>query len=220
LKKSTLFPQDSRLQKYAAKAYPFARTFAQEFKEPNPMKIGYARVSTLEQNLDLQLQALKKGGCKKIFREKVSGSNRQRPEFRRMLDQLREGDILMVWKLDRLARSTRDLLEIMETIREFGARFQSLSEPWADTTTHAGKMIMTVFSGIAEFERDLIRERTKAGRDAAKSRGVRFGRPRKLNPEQTKLAQRLVEEGKAIREIAETFNVHTATIYRLSTVGA
>jgi len=115
------------------------------------MKIGYARVSTLEQNLDLQLQALKKGGCKKIFREKVSGSSPQRPEFQRMLDQLREGDILVVWKLDRLARSTRDLLEIMETIREFGARFQSLSEPWADTTTHAGKMIMTVFAGIAEF---------------------------------------------------------------------
>ena len=184
------------------------------------MKIGYARVSTLEQNLDLQLQALKKGGCKKIFREKVSGSSPQRPEFQRMLDQLREGDILVVWKLDRLARSTRDLLEIMETIREFGARFQSLSEPWADTTTHAGKMIMTVFAGIAEFERDLIRERTKAGREAAKSRGVRFGRPRKLNPEQIKLAQRLVEEGKAIREIAGTFNVHTATIYRLSTVGA
>jgi DNA invertase Pin-like site-specific DNA recombinase len=88
-----------------------------------------------------------------------------------MLDQLREGDVIVVWKLDRLARSTRDLLETMETIRDGGARFQPLSEPWADTTTHAGKMIMTVFAGIAEFERDLIRERTKAGRDAAKCRG-------------------------------------------------
>jgi DNA invertase Pin-like site-specific DNA recombinase len=118
------------------------------------MKIGYARVSTLEQNLDLQLLALKKGGCKKIFQEKVSGASRQRPEFQRMLDQLREGDVIVVWKLDRLARSTRDLLETMETIRDGGARFQSLSEPWADTTTHAGKMIMTVFAGIAEFERE------------------------------------------------------------------
>jgi DNA invertase Pin-like site-specific DNA recombinase len=181
------------------------------------MKIGYARVSTVEQNLDMQLQALKKGGCQKIFREKVSGASRQRPEFQRMLDQLRPGDIIVVWKLDRLARSTRDLLETIETMRDAGARFQSLSEPWADTTTHAGKMIMTVFAGIAEFERDLIRERTTAGRDAAKSRGVRFGRPRKLTAEQTKLVRRLIEEGRAVREVAETFKVHVATIYRVST---
>ena len=180
------------------------------------MKIGYARVSTLDQNLDLQLQALKKAGCQKIFREKVSGVTRLRPEFQQMLDQLREGDTVIVWRLDRLARSTRHLLETMETIREAGARFQSLSEPWADTTTHAGKMIMTVFAGIAEFERDLILERTHAGRIAAKTRGVRFGRPPKLNPEQLKLAKRLIEEGKAACEIADTFNVHVATIYRLS----
>ena len=181
------------------------------------MKIGYARVSTLDQNLDLQLQALKKAGCQKIFREKVSGASRQRPEFQRMLDQLRKRDTIVVWKLDRLARSTRDLLETMETIREAGARFQSLSEPWANTTTHAGKMIMTVFAGIAEFERDLIRERTAAGRAAAKSRGMRFGRPRKLNPEQEQLARRLISEGKPVSEVAKVFNVHTATIYRLST---
>ena len=180
------------------------------------MKIGYARVSTLDQNLGLQMQALKKAGCQKIFREKVSGANRQRPEFQQMLDQLREGDTVIVWRLDRLARSTRHLLETMETIREAGARFQSLSEPWADTTTNAGKMIMTVFAGIAEFERDLILERTQAGRNAAKSNGVRFGRPPKLNPEQLKLAQRLIEEGKAAHEIADTFNVHVATIYRLA----
>jgi DNA invertase Pin-like site-specific DNA recombinase len=180
------------------------------------MKIGYARVSTLEQNLDLQLQALKKAGCKKFFREKVSGARRERPEFLKMLDQLRDGDTIVVWKLDRLARSTRHLLETMETIREVGARFQSLSEPWANTTTHAGKMIMTVFAGIAEFERDLICERTTAGRLAAKRRGVRFGRPRSLNPEQEKLVERLLDEGKAVSEIAETFKVHVATIYRLS----
>ena len=151
------------------------------------MKVGYARVSTIEQNLDLQLQALKKAGCQKIYREKVSGATRQRPELQRILDQIRGGDVIVVWKLERLARSTRDLLETTETIREAVAKFQSISEPWADTTTHAGKMIMTVFAGIAEFERDLIRERTGAGREAAKKRGVQFGRPRKLNPEQAQL---------------------------------
>jgi DNA invertase Pin-like site-specific DNA recombinase len=184
------------------------------------VKIGYARVSTLDQKLDLQMQALRKAGCKRIFREKVSGVSRRRPEFLRMLEQLRDSDTVIVWKLDRLARSTRDLLETMETIREAGIRFQSLSERWADTTTHAGKLIMTVFAGIAEFERDLIRERTKAGRVAARDRGVSFGRPRKLNPEQAKLAQRLISEGKPVRQIAETFNVHAATIYRLSEVAA
>jgi len=184
------------------------------------VKIGYARVSTQEQNLDLQMHALKKAGCRKIFREKVSGASRQRPEFQRMLEQLRAGDTIIVWRLDRLARSTRDLLETMAAIGEGGAHFQSLSEPWANTTTHAGKLIMTVFAGIAEFERDLIRERTKAGRNAARDRGVSFGRPRKLNPEQAKLARQLISEGKPVRQIAQTFNVHAATIYRLSEVAA
>jgi DNA invertase Pin-like site-specific DNA recombinase len=180
------------------------------------MKIGYARVSTLEQNLDLQLQALNKAGCRRIFQEKISAGTRNRPEFQRMLDQIREDDIVVVWKLDRLARSTRDLLETMETIRGAGGKFQSLSEPWADTTSHAGKMIMTIFAGIAEFERDLIRERTGAGREAAKKRGVRFGRPPKLASDQQQLARRLVLEGKSVREIASVFHVHPATIYRLA----
>jgi DNA invertase Pin-like site-specific DNA recombinase len=201
------------LQKYAAKATLYARTFA---GSGGVVKIGYARVSTQDQNLDLHLKALKKADCRKIFREKISGSNRQRPEFQRMLDQLRPGDTVVVWKLDRLARSTRDLLNTMETINDAGAKFQSLSEPWANTTTHAGKMIMTVFAGIAEFERDLIRERTSAGRQAAKQRGVRFGRPRKLNPDQERLACQLLADGKAVRDIARTFNVHEATIYRLT----
>jgi DNA invertase Pin-like site-specific DNA recombinase len=181
------------------------------------VKIGYARVSTQDQNLDLQLKALKKAQCEKIFREKLSGFDRHRPEFQRMLDQIRPGDTIVVWRLDRLARSTRDLLNTMETINEAGGKFQSLSEPWANTTTHAGKMIMTVFAGIAEFERDLIRERTGAGREAAKQRGVRFGRPRKLNPDQTQVASQLIAQGKPIRDIARTFNVHEATIYRLAT---
>ena len=179
------------------------------------MKIGYARVSTIEQNLDLQLQALKKAGCQKMYREKVSGATRQRPEFQRMLDQIRVGDVIVVWKLDRLARSTRDLLETIETIREAGAKFQSISEPWADTTTLAGKMIMTVFAGIAEFERGVIRERTGAGREAAKKRGVQFGRPPKLNREQAQLVRRLLDEGESVRDLAKTFDVHISTIYRL-----
>ena len=180
------------------------------------MKIGYARVSTRDQNLDLQLKALKKAGCAKIFREKLSGAVRQRPEFQRMLDQIRPGDTIIVWKLDRLARSTRDLLTTIETIDEAGGKFQSLSEPWANTATHAGKMIMTVFAGMAEFERDLIRERTGAGREAAKQRGTRFGRPRKLNPEQLQLASQLLAQGRAVRDVAKTFAVHEATIYRIA----
>ncbi len=181
------------------------------------MKIGYARVSTEDQRLALQLEALKNAGCSRIFREKVSGAFRERPELNRMLDHLREGDIVTVWKLDRLARSTRNLLEIVELISNANARFQSISEPWADTTTHAGKMIMTIFAGIAEFERDLIRERTGAGRADAHKRGVRFGRPKKMNGDQIKLAQRLLKEGKSVREVSRTFSVHPATLYRILT---
>jgi DNA invertase Pin-like site-specific DNA recombinase len=159
---------------------------------------------------------VEEAGCQKVFREKVSGFNRQRPEFQRMLDQIRPGDIIVVRKLDRPAHSTRDLLNTMETISETGGKFQSIPKPWANTTTHAGKIIMTVFAGIAEFERDLIRERAGAGREAAMERGVRFGRPRKLNPDKVQVATPLLAEGKAVRDIARTFNVHEATIYRLA----
>ena len=155
------------------------------------MKLGYARVSTMEQNLDLQREALRLAGCQRLYQEKLSGASRQRPECQRMLEQLRDGDTVVVWKLDRLARLTRDLLATIDTIRETGDTFVSLSEPWADTTTHAGKRIMTIFAGIAEIERDLIRERTAVGRTAARRRGVQFGRPAKLNFEQRKLALRL-----------------------------
>ncbi|MBA3536073.1 MAG: recombinase family protein [Tatlockia sp.] len=179
------------------------------------MKIGYARVSTTDQNLELQLAALKEAGCGRIYQEKISGAKRERPELQRMLDQLRPDDVVVVWKLDRLARSTQHLLELVELIKVADASFCSLSEPWADTTSHAGKMIMTVFAGIAEFERDLIRERTGAGRVAAKQRGVRFGRPEKMNEEQKLLAKRLLQEDKSVSEVAKTFNVHKATIYRL-----
>lgn len=179
------------------------------------MKIGYARVSTQDQNLAIQNELLKDAGCERIYKEKVSGAKRSRPELERLLDSLRPGDIVIVWKLDRLARSTKDLLDITDTIQKAGAKFTSISEPWADTTCPANKMVMTVFSGIAEFERELIRERTAAGRAHAKNRGVRFGRPQRLSGDQKDLAYRLLEEGKSVRQVATTFGVHVATIYRL-----
>lgn len=137
--------------------------------------IGYARVSTVTQSLEQQRSQLSELGCIRIFEEKVSGTKRDRPELICMLDHLRAGDVLLVTRLDRLARSTADLLHIAELLRERGAGLRSVAEPWADTTTPAGRMILTVFAGIADFERSLIVERTSNGRQAAKSRGVRFG---------------------------------------------
>lgn len=187
-------------------------------RKGNKMKIGYARVSTTEQNLDIQKQTLEDEGCELIFEEKISGARKNRPELDKLLSQLRSKDTVVVCKLDRLARSTKHLLEIVETLQEKKAGFYSIGEPWADTTSHAGKMIMTVFAGISEFERDLIRERTGAGRKAAIKRGVKFGRPQKLSSEQRKLILRLVEEGKSVKEIAKTFNVNRSTIYRLQAI--
>lgn len=178
------------------------------------MQIGYARVSTEDQDLGVQRAALLDAGCRKIFEEKLSGSKRDRPELKRLLDQLREGDTVVVRRLDRLARSTRDLLEIAESLNRLGAGLRSLSEPWADTMSPAGRMVLTVFAGIAEFERELIRERTTTGRAAARERGVKFGRPRSLSPEQAVLAERLLSEGQAAAEVAKTFGVHRATVYR------
>jgi len=178
------------------------------------MKIGYARVSTEDQNLEIQYRELKSAGCTKIFQEKISGTKKQRPELAKALEHLRENDTFIVWRLDRLARSTRDLLEITETIKEANADFLSISEPWANTTSHAGRMIMTVFAGIAEFEKDFIRDRTGLGREAAIKRGVKFGRPLKINEEQLTLISRLLAEGKSIKELAKTFSVHPTTIYR------
>jgi DNA invertase Pin-like site-specific DNA recombinase len=178
------------------------------------MLIGYARVSTEDQDLTVQRAALKEAGCRRVYEEKVSGARRDRPQLARLLDQLREGDVVVVHRLDRLARSTRDLLEIAELLRDAGAGLRSLGEPWADTTSPAGRMVLTVFAGIAEFERALIHQRTSAGRAAARRRGVRFGRPSKLAAEQIALARRLIEEGRSAREVARMFKVHRATLYR------
>jgi DNA invertase Pin-like site-specific DNA recombinase len=175
------------------------------------MLIGYARVSTDDQNLDLQRAALNEVGCTRIYEEKLSGASPYRPELARLLDHLRGGDVVVVSRLDRLARSTRDLLNIAELIKEAEAGLRSLSEPWADTTSPAGRMVLTVFAGIAEFERALIHQRTHAGRTAARARDVRFGRPPKLTAEQVNVARR---EGTAVRETARILNVHAATLYR------
>lgn len=178
------------------------------------MKLGYARVSTKDQNLEGQLKRLQDEGCEMFFEEKISGASKKRPELERLLEHLRRDDVLVVTKLDRLARSTSELLRVAEAISEKGAGLQSLDEPWADTTTPAGKMIMAVFGGIAEFERSLILSRTQEGRESAKARGVAFGRPGKLKSEQKELVKELVNNGQSISSVARTFNVHPATIYR------
>lgn len=131
------------------------------------MLIGYARVSTDDQDLRLQRALLSEAGCRRVFEEKVSGATRERPELARLLDQLRPEDVVVVARLDRLAPSTRDLLDVAETLNEAGAGLRSLAEPWADTTSPAGRMVLTVFAGMAEFERALIHQRTSSGRAAA-----------------------------------------------------
>lgn len=177
------------------------------------LHLGYARVSTEAQDFENQRELLKLAGCSRIFAEKVSGARRQRPELERLLDHLRAGDLVVVTRLDRLARSTRDLLDVAERIQEAGAGLKSLAEPWADTTTPAGRMVMTVFAGIAEFERSLIIERTRSGREAAKARGVTFGRPPALTDEQLALAREL-QSTKSMAEIARVLGVHRSTLYR------
>lgn len=178
------------------------------------MLIGYARVSTDDQDLRLQRTALSEVGCRRTFEEKVSGAKRDRPELARLLDHIREDDVMVVTRLDRLARSTKDLLDIAERLNDAGAGLRSLAEPWADTTSPAGRMVLTVFAGIAEFERALIHQRTSSGRVAAKARGVRFGRPAKLTADQVALGQRLVGEGTSVREAAKLLQCHHATLYR------
>src|SRR5215213_4756422 len=145
------------------------------------MQIGYARVSTDDQTLDLQLDALTKAGCARIFRDTVSGATAERRGLREALDHLRAGDTLVVWRLDRLGRSLRHLIDTMTTLEQRGVGFRSLTEA-IDTTTSGGKLIFHIFGALAEFERDLIRERTHAGLTAARARGRLFGRPRALSP--------------------------------------
>ena len=188
--------------------------FRYNFRDDAPMLLGYARVSTDDQNLALQRRALRETGCWRLYEEKLAGARRDRPELGRLLDQVREGDVLVVTRLDRLARSTRDLLDVAERLRDAGAGLRSLAEPWADTTSPAGRMVLIVFAGIAEFERALILSRTGAGREAAKQKGVRFGRPPTLAPDQVALGRRLVAEGQPVRDVAKVLKVHRSTLHR------
>jgi DNA invertase Pin-like site-specific DNA recombinase len=184
------------------------------------MLTGYARVSTDDQDLRLQRGLLTEAGCRRIFEEKSSGAKRDRPELARLLDQIRADDVVVVTRLDRLARSTKDLLDIAEKLNDVGAGLRSLGEPWADTTSPAGRMVLTVFAGIAEFERALIHQRTSSGRVAARARGVRFGRPPKLTAEQIALGVRLVSEGTSVRAAAKLLKCHRATLYRALTAAS
>lgn len=182
------------------------------------MICGYARVSTDGQSVDAQVAQLLAAGAEKIFRETASGAKTDRAQFRRAVDALDTGDVLLVTRLDRLARSTRDLLNTLAAIAAKGARFRSLGDTWADTATAHGRLILTVLGGLAEFERELIRSRTGEGRARAKARGVKMGRKPKLTSHQMKEALDRKSNGEPVRDIARTYNVSHSTISRLSEV--
>jgi len=181
------------------------------------MKYGYAGVSTDGQSVDAQVRQLTKAGCKKVFREVASGAKTDRAQLRRLLDQLEAGDVLTVTRLDRLARSTRDLLNTLAAITAKKAGFQSLGDTWADTTTSHGRLMLTVLGGLAEFERDLIRARTGEGRARAVARGQKMGRPPKVTPHQRHEAIKRRERGdESLADIGRSYYVSAATISRLS----
>jgi DNA invertase Pin-like site-specific DNA recombinase len=177
---------------------------------------GYARVSTAGQTLASQDAQLHAAGCAKVYAEKVSGAKTDRPELAKLIRRLEAGDVLMVTRLDRLARSTRDLLNILDAIGKAGAGFKSLSDAWADTTTSHGRLMLTILGGLAEFERELILARTGDGRARAKAKGVRFGRPRKLMPHQRQEALQRLADGETQADVARTYNVDATTIGRLA----
>jgi DNA invertase Pin-like site-specific DNA recombinase len=180
------------------------------------MIVGYARVSTDGQTLNAQQSALSEAGCARIFSEKESGVKTDRAQLAKAIAALGEGDCLIVTKLDRLARSTRDLLNTLAEIAQRGAAFKSLGDAWADTTTPAGKLMLTVLGGLAEYERHLILARTSEGRTRAQARGVRFGRKLKLTPHQIQEAITRREAGEALVEIGRSYNVSHSTISRLA----
>jgi DNA invertase Pin-like site-specific DNA recombinase len=177
---------------------------------------GYARVSTDGQTLEGQIDQLTKAGCAKVFSEKESGARSDRPQLAKVVATLNKNDVLIVTKLDRLARATRDLLNVLKTIEDKGAVFKSLHEPWADNTTPIGKMITTILGSVADFERSRILERTSEGRIRAKANGIKFGPKYKLNSHQREQAIRMRDtEGKTLIEIARLFGVSYQTIGRL-----
>jgi DNA invertase Pin-like site-specific DNA recombinase len=180
------------------------------------MKYGYARVSTDGQSVDAQVRQLKAAGCKTVFREVASGAKSDRAQLHRLLGHLDSGDVLMVTRLDRLARSTRDLLNTLAAITGKKAGFRSLGDTWSDTTTSHGRLMLTVLGGLAEFERDLIRSRTGEGRARAKARGVKMGRKPKLTPHQQAEAIKRRDKGETLTDIARSYNVSHTTISRLA----
>lgn len=177
------------------------------------MKIGYARVSTTDQNLDLQKDALEKAGCEKIFVDQASGAKTARPGLDQALEYVRKGDVLVVWRLDRLGRSLKHLIEVVESLEKRGVGFVSLQEGF-DTTTSGGRLIFQIFGALAEFERNLIRERTLAGLESAKARGRLGGRKPKLKPHEIETMMKMDETGKhSISEICRLFGITKPTFY-------
>jgi DNA invertase Pin-like site-specific DNA recombinase len=177
---------------------------------------GYARVSTRDQTLTAQDAQLHAAGCAKVYSEKISGARSDRPELAKVLRRLAPGDALMVTRLDRLARSTRDLLNILDQIGKAGASFKSLADPWCDTSSAHGQLMVTILGGLAQFERSLIVARTGEGRARAKARGVRFGRPLSLTPHQRDEAIQRLRNGETQSDVGRSYNVSHMTIGRLA----
>ena len=180
------------------------------------MICGYARVSTDGQSVDAQVRQLRAARARQVFREVASAAKTDRAQLRRALDQLSDDDVLMVTRLDHLARSTRDLLNTLASIAAKGAGFRSLGDTWVDTTTAHGRLMLTVLGGLAEFERELIRARTGEGRKRAIANGVRMGRKPKMTPHQVKEALRRRDAGEPLRDIGRIYNVSHSTISRLT----
>lgn len=176
---------------------------------------GYARVSTEGQELAAQREALTAAGVDRIFSEKISGARADRPELAKLMKVIGEGDQVIVTRLDRLGRSTRELLDLLHQIGDRGATFRSLADSWADTTTAAGKLMITILAGLAEFERSLILARTSEGRARAVQRGVKMGRRPKLTPHQRGEALARLASGETVVDVAKSYNVHHSTISRL-----
>lgn len=177
--------------------------------------IGYARVSTQDQDLSAQLAALKAAGAKVIYREKISGVRANRPQLKKMVAALRRGDLVIVTRLDRLGRSVRELLNLLAEFDKLGVGFRSLGDPWCDTTTAHGRLMLTVLGGLAEFERELIRQRTGEGRQRAMAAGIRFGRKPKLSDFQRKEAISRRGNGETLAQIARSYAVSVSMISRL-----
>ena len=178
--------------------------------------LGYARVSTQDQHLTGQLEALKAAGAETVFKEKISGVRADRPQLAKLMASLKQGDVVLVTKLDRLGRSTRELLDLIERIGKAGAAFRSLVDPLWDTSSSQGRLLSTLLAAIAEFERDLIRERTSEGRTRAMANGVKFGRKPKLSDFQRKEALKRRAAGETLAEIAKSYAVDISMISRLS----